>query len=456
MRSEDKNFYGVFGLGISGLATINFLKKHNLPFVAWDDSEQNINFAKSECPNDTFIDITDPAWASVNILILSPGVPLFFPKPHSIVEKARKQKIEIICDIELFYRFFPNHTYIGITGTNGKSTTTALIGHILKENNISCKVVGNIGTPILSVIPEENDAIVIELSSYQLDLITSLRFNSALLLNITKDHIERHGSIDNYSIAKYRIFAKQNKEDFAIINIDHCLNQKLLEKLLQSLTSQIITISTNKNYKSSVYIGEDKLYYHDKSVGHIPQPNSLLGKHNQENIAAAYACINLLFGISANKIFSAISTFTGLPHRIQYIGKRNNITFVNDSKATNFESTENALKIFDNIYLIAGGISKEGGIRQIHLFKDKILKVFLVGKSQDEFALTLNEYGIPFHKSHNLDNAFNDAVKAAQISSEDSLVLLSPAAASLDQWKNFEERGNYFIKLAQKYLEKDA
>jgi len=448
-------FYGVFGLGLSGLATLSFLLDKKVKFIAYDDNQANLKKAEDllNGNKDSLCDLDDDQWSQIECLILSPGIPLYFPEPHKIVKIARKYNIEIICDIELFYRYFPNNIYIGITGTNGKSTTTALIGHILKANNIPCKVVGNIGIPILSVSPEKDDIIVIEVSSYQLDLIETVRFNAAILLNITKDHVERHGSLENYTKTKYKIFQTQTKVDSSIIDIDHSLFRNTLESLMGSLKSRLIKITAGHRSKDGISILDGVLYQDGIKVDVIPQPDSLLGKHNQENIAAAYAAVLSTTNITKEKILNSIFSFKGLPHRIEIVGKSGNLQFVNDSKATNFESTENALKIFDNIYWIAGGLPKEGGIEGIVPFKHKIIKAFLVGKGQEEFASTLEKNSIPYTLCGVLDKAFEEAVSQASASSKASIILLSPAAASLDQWKNFEERGNYFASLAKQYID---
>ena len=453
MNKTAKITYGVFGLGLSGLATIAFLSDKNISFIAWDDNELNVKKAKDKIANhDMLCDIQDKKWTQINCLILSPGIPLYFPEPHPIVKLARQHNIEIICDIELFYRFFPNHIYIGITGTNGKSTTTALIGHILKENNIPCKVVGNIGTPILSILPDQNDFIVVEVSSYQLDLIKTVRFNAAILLNITKDHIDRHGSLENYTTTKYGIFATQKKQDVAVINIDYHPSSEMLEKLLSSIKSKLITITTHQKSKHGISIYNNILYKDGNKVSPIPQPEALLGTHNQENISAAYAAISNVTTLNEHQILDSVKTFQGLAHRIQIIGKVEHMQFVNDSKATNFESTENALKVFEHIYWIAGGLAKEGGIENIATFKNKIIKAFLVGSAKHEFAKTLDKHSIPYNISDSLDKAFPQAVTEAQQNHLNCTILLSPAAASLDQWKNFEERGNAFITLATQYI----
>jgi UDP-N-acetylmuramoylalanine--D-glutamate ligase len=404
--------FGVFGLGLSGLATMKYLKDRKADFIAYDDKIHQIQgFDKY------LTDLTDPRWSKLDYLILSPGIPLYFPKPHQVVELARSNNAKIICDIELLYLDNPNAYFIGITGTNGKSTTTALITHILNYNGKKAIAAGNIGTPVLSIDNRSNDLIfVIEASSFQLDLLDQTKFNIALLLNITPDHLDRHGNMENYAKSKYRIFAHQTDEDHAIIHKD-----------LPQITNSS-SFSEEENYS-------------------LPKNNSLLGKHNQQNAVAAISCC-LKYGLKLKEIIAALDSFIGLKHRMQYLGTYNGITFINDSKATNADSTAKALASFDDIIWIVGGVQKEGGITSLKEFFPKVKKALLIGKSSDDFARTCDGI-IPWEQCDNLENAFNIAYKIAV---PGDVVLLSPACASYDQWKNFEERGEAFIRLFQENL----
>ncbi len=420
---------GVFGLGLSGIATMKFLQRQNLSFVAYDDNEATrlnvmANYPELGC----FLkNIDDDAWLEIDCLVLSPGIALYFPQPHKIVTIAKEAKAQIICDIELFYLYNPNNFYIGVTGTNGKSTTTALITHILKFNNIDVVFGGNIGVPVLEIENKQDRVYVFELSSFQLDLLNKAKFNIAVMLNITPDHLDRHGDMQNYIKAKYKIFKNQTKNDYAIINAD------------LSHSEEKFTFSTSGSADLSIV---NNILYISGKVCEIEPNNYLLGRHNQQNLAAAIsACLK--FGLSLAEIMRAIPSFVGLKHRMQYLGKHQDVVYINDSKATNAESTSNALASFDNIIWIVGGVQKEGGIASLDNYFGKVKKALLIGKSQDDFAKILNDKA-PWEKCNNLESAFKRAVELAQ---KNDVILLSPACASYDQWKNFEQRGEAFIDM---------
>ena len=426
--------FGVFGLGLSGLATIDYLSKRNIEFIAFDDNPEPTLRATSNMPNlaDNFKDLSNKAWQEIDYLILTPGISLTHPKPHPVVQIARNINAKIICDLELFYLDNKDGYYIGITGTNGKSTTTALITHILQYNNVKAIKGGNIGVPVLSIDVKEKSVFIFEVSSFQLDLLDKMKFNIALLMNISPDHLDRHGSFENYKKSKYKIFNNQSPEDKAIINID-------LDQVNES-----ITFSEEK--ESNFKILSNILYYEDKCYD-IPFNYSLMGKHNQQNLSAAIACC-FTYGLSIYQIIKSIASFVGLKHRMQYLGEHNNVKFINDSKATNADSTSKALASFENIIWIVGGVEKEGGIDSLREYFPKIKKALLIGASQENFAKALSNE-VPWEKCDNLDNAFKIA---CNISCFGDVILLSPACASYDQWKNFEARGDAFINLVKTYI----
>jgi UDP-N-acetylmuramoylalanine--D-glutamate ligase len=413
---KDKKF-GVFGLGLSGLATVKYLYNKGVEFIAFDDKESSISKISSNYPYlaPHIKDLSCPVWQEIDYLILSPGIALTYPEPHQIVQMAKKNNTKIICDIELLYRDNQDSVFIGITGTNGKSTTAALVAHILKCNGVNAILGGNIGVPVLDIdTSTKKKVFVIEVSSFQLDLLNKCKFNIALLLNITPDHLDRHGNMDNYRESKYKIFAHQGKEDIAIINED-------LEQLKSSIP----------------FSGKVSSY-------DLPINKSLLGAHNKENISASIACC-LKLGLSIEKIIAAIPSFIGLKHRMQYLGEHNQIVFINDSKATNAESTEKALTSFKNIIWIVGGVSKEGGIDSLVGCFSQVKQVLLIGESQDKFAHTCADK-VSYKKCNNLANAFKIAM---EIALPGDVVLLSPSCSSYDQWKNFTERGDAFIKMVK-------
>ncbi len=422
-----KKKFGVFGLGISGIATLNYLKAKGAEFIAYDDGLKLISSLSDKYPEfvSKFKDLSHSEWEDIDYLILSPGI----PSSHPVVEIANKINAKIICDIELLYIDNPTAIFVGITGTNGKSTTTALITHILKYNGFDAMLGGNIGTPVLALEPREDSIFIIEASSFQLDLLDKTKFDVAILLNITPDHLDRHGNMENYIKAKYRIFSHQTDGDIGIINIDLKHSNKMM------------TFSGER--KADLYIIDNQLFYLNKTYI-IPNNNSLLGKHNKQNIAASIsACIKL--GLNIEQIVAALPSFVGLKHRMQYLGQHNQVTFINDSKATNADSTEKALLSFDNIIWIVGGVAKEGGIESLTKYFSKIKTALLIGESQDDFALTSLDK-LKWQKCGDLENAFKIA---SSIAKPGDVVLLSPACASYDQWKNFEERGDAFIELVK-------
>ena len=395
--------YAVFGLGKSGKATVDYLTARGDTVLAWDDNEP----ARAGI-NCTPVDKWD--WAKIDALVLSPGITLTHPRPHYIAEAANNAGKPIICDIEILYQDNPQATFIGITGTNGKSTTTALTAHILRENGYDMAVGGNLGTPALTL--GKHKYYVIETSSYQLDLLHETRFNVAVWLNISPDHIDRHGDINGYIKAKKRIF--KNGNDIAIIGTDDDHSKAVLAE----------TKNATGFSKTNI-------------IGEFP---NLPGTHNMQNINAAYLAAKAV-GIADDKIIAAIKIFPGLEHRIEKVAVINGVTYINDSKATNADSSQYALACFDEIYWIIGGVPKAGGISSLTEFFPRIKKAFVIGQATDEFVATL-EGKVPYSKSGTLENAVKEAFREAK----SGVVLLSPACASFDQFKNFEERGNAFKK----------
>lgn len=413
---------GIFGLAKTGSASFAYLGSSAI--CCWDDNENNrINFAL-RYRNEILHDITDPLWQELDYIILSPGVPLHFPKPHNIVKIATQFQIPLISDIEWLYMSHPNARYIAITGTNGKSTTTALIGHILGE---SFAVGGNIGVPALS-LPMENDGYVLELSSYQLDLLSSFRANIAVLLNITPDHIERHGSMDGYIAAKKRIWQNMRNGDYLVIGIDNDITHKIYLELEGKVPFELVPISANDN---------------------IPKSKFLLGSHNRENLAAAVAVAKIL-GITQQEIEEKVASFKGLPHRMQYVGSNNNVAFYNDSKATNSDAASKSLSALEDIYWLAGGLPKEGGIEPLKSLFPRITKAYLFGAAKDEFAQTLIKSKVDFIICDNMSEALELAYKDAM--GKKVNILLAPACASFDQFESFEHRGEEFIRLCERFI----
>ncbi len=449
--------YVVYGLGISGIATAKFLITHGEKVIATDDNLKVVEDSKEKFPNIDFLNPEEIEYDSSTVISLSPGIPLYFPKPHKVLEIVRKTGAKLSCDIEIFYKKNSQNNFIAITGTNGKSTTTALSGFIFKELGIASDIGGNIGVPCFDLPQNQNNfSYIFETSSYQLDLLNETHFKIAALLNITPDHIDRHGSISGYIEAKKRIFRNQTLGDFALIDVDNENSKKVFDELKndKNFRATLVPISTNKIQENGISLVEGILANNisgSKSQFEL-KSDFLRGQHNDQNMAFAFgiAYCQSLFQkeFQETKIISAIKKFKGLRHRMQLLGEIDGINFVNDSKATNAESTENALKAYDNIFWILGGVQKEGGIKSLEPYFNKIQKAYLIGQASDEFAKTLSAHSVNFEKCTDLNTAFKKAfLDAKTISLSQKNILLSPACASFDQWKNFEQRGDYFCKL---------
>lgn len=463
---NSNNTFIVYGLGISGIATIKYLVQNtNNKIIASDDNLENLNKISKDLEylekEIKFVKPQDLNFNKNTIIINSPGIPIYNP-PHPILLKAISNKSAIICDIELFYYINSNHNFIAVTGTNGKSTTVSLINHILLNLGIKSNLGGNIGKACFDLdISSLKKDYVLEISSYQIDLLKNAHFKISALTNITPDHIERYGNFDNYYKSKKKIFDQQKTGDVAIINIDDEFSFKLFNQLKQDKNhkSDLIPISTRNILDKGVSFISGILY--NKILGNNNHykinPQFLVGQHNNENIAIAFASVfcNLyknhqekINNQNLNSIIDSIENFTGLKHRMQFLGRINNIAFYNDSKATNADAAYHALKALDNIYWILGGRSKIGGIESLSPLFSKIKKAFLIGEASDEFAKILDRYNVNYEKSFTLDNATKKAFSDAKINNSDQKnILLSPACASFDQWQNFEQRGDYFCKI---------
>lgn len=441
----------VFGLGASGNSAAKALIAGGADVAAWDDSEKGREGAlKAGLPLE---DLSTVDWSAFAALVLAPGVPLTHPKPNWTVEKAKAQGIEVIGDIELFMRerakVAPDSSLVAITGTNGKSTTTALTGHIFSTASRDTQVGGNLGTPILALAPPTPERVhVIEMSSYQIDLTPSLKVTAGIMLNVSPDHIDRHGTLENYARIKARVPASA---EFPIVGVDDDFGRAFAEQI--EPTRKVIRISTKGLVPSGYVAGETHLYRVSGGAGEevadLAGIGSLRGKHNAQNALAAFAACSSL-GLSDETIRNGLRSFPGLAHRMEEVGRRGHVLFVNDSKATNADSTEKALSSFDNIFWIAGGRPKEGGIVPLANFFPKIRKAYLIGEAAADFARTLDGR-VAYDRAETLDRATAAAARDAAASGlKDAVVLLSPACASFDQFPNFEVRGNTFRDLVKR------
>jgi UDP-N-acetylmuramoylalanine--D-glutamate ligase len=443
----------VFGLGGSGLATCHALIAGGANVIAFDDDAKKV--AEAKAANVGTADLRAIDWSKVAALILTPGVPLTHPDPHWSAKLAQAANVEIIGDVELFCRerraHAPDAPFVAITGTNGKSTTTALIAHILREAGRDVQMGGNIGVPVLQLEPPARERhYVIECSSYQIDLAPSIDPTVGIMLNVTPDHIDRHGTIENYAAVKSRILGRAQTR---IVGVDDDFGRGMMKGLV-AMQKFVVPISI-KQIVPHGYVGGEKNIYRTgaseaEEVADLTGIGSLRGSHNMQNAVAAFAACSAL-GVDDKTIQAALRTFPGLAHRMEEIGRKGAVLFINDSKATNADSAAKALASFENIYWIAGGKQKEGGIESLTEFFPRIAKAYLVGEAAQDFAATLNEH-VPYEMSGTLDTAVAQAARDAAASGKGAVVLLSPACASFDQFRNFEIRGEHFRALVQGLL----
>jgi UDP-N-acetylmuramoylalanine--D-glutamate ligase len=436
----------IFGLARSGISAIDFLSKLNYQIQIHDDRKESIDKIPSHPNIIKCYDINDIKWSGVEFLLLSPGVPLYFPTPHKIVKLANQNNVKIISDIEIFYNIFSKQNYIGITGTNGKSTTTTLISNIFSDSNNKSDFGGNIGKAVfdMEILPE-NSNYILELSSYQLDLMFQTCLKIAILLNITPDHLARHGNFENYILSKKRIFQNQKKGDFAIIGIDNENTEKIYHEFKSdsNFQAKLIPFSIKNILNQGFAIKEQIIYENGREIANLQNKILIKGEHNLENILASFITC-YLSKIDIKIIINSISKFTGLKHRMQFVRNINNVNFVNDSKATSLEAVIMAVKNFDNIHLILGGEIKDDDFNLLTNYKKHISKCYLIGVATDKLYNILSDQ-ISCQKSYDLKSAIDDSYKKVKNSQEQANILLSPAAASFDQWQDFEERGEFFI-----------
>jgi len=438
----------LFGLGGSGLATALALAAGGADVTAWDDNPASVENASAAGVKTGDLRALD--WSVLDALVLSPGVPLTHPKPHWSADLARAAGVEVIGDVELFVRerraHAPDCPFIAITGTNGKSTTTALIAHILKASGRDTQLGGNIGTAVLTLDPPKAGRFyVVECSSYQIDLAPTLNPSAGILLNLTPDHLDRHGSMQHYADVKERLVAAS---DTAIVGTDDSFCTMIADRVERTGT-KVVRISKRNVLADGIFADGARLMLArggtTREIADLSAIQTLRGGHNAQNAAAAVAAC-LAVGVGEAEIRAGLASFPGLKHRMQPVGRRGGALFVNDSKATNADAAAPALSSFERIYWIAGGVPKEGGISSLGGFFPKIAKAYLIGEAAPAFAATLGE-AVPFEIVGTLERAVADAAADAEKDANDGIaVLLSPACASFDQYKNFEVRGDAFVR----------
>jgi UDP-N-acetylmuramoylalanine--D-glutamate ligase len=438
----------VFGLGGSGIATAEALVAGGAEVVAYDDSE-----ASREAASARGIPVEDwrgTEFAAFSSLVVAPGVPLTHPEPHWSVQLAKEAGVEVIGDVELFARerrtVCPGAPFVAITGTNGKSTTTALIAHILRSAGRDVQIGGNFGPAVLGLAPLAPERhYVIECSSFQIDLAPTLDPTVGIHLNLSEDHLDRHGTIEAYAAVKERLVQGAR---VAVVGIDDAWSRAMADRR-EAAGGEVKRIATQGSVKHGVWA----------VAGRITEPHGLAqtvvadmtahpvlkGVHNAQNAAAAVAATRSL-GLGLDEVRAGLMSFPGLAHRMEPIGRAGRVTVVNDSKATNADAAARALASFDRIHWIAGGKPKTGGIGALEVYFPRIAKAYLIGVAADEFAATL-EGKVPYEKVGTMDAAVEAAIAGATADGRDAVVLLSPACASFDQYRNFEVRGDHFRSL---------
>jgi len=444
----------VFGLGASGLATAAALMAGGAEVAAWDDAAARRDVAAAR--DIPIVDLRTADWSRFAALVLAPGVPLTHPRPHWTVEGARTANIEIIGDIELFARerraTAPGAPLVAVTGTNGKSTTAALIAHILADSGREVVLGGNIGVPVLELPRPSPERIhVLECSSFQIDLAPSLAPTVGVLLNLSADHLDRHGTMANYAAIKERLVASA---ETAVIGVDDPLSAEIADRL-EGRGVAVARIGAMGPVSGGVFARDGVLFEtansHEARVADLAGARALRGIHNAQNAAAAAASV-LALGMTPWEIARALPSFPGLPHRMEEIGRSGRVLFVNDSKATNADSAARALASFRDIFWIAGGKAKSGGITSLVDYFPRVARAYLIGEAAPAFADTLAGT-VPTLTAGTLEKAIAAAAAdAARSNAPEPVVLLSPACASYDQFANFEERGDRFRTLVTAYL----
>ena len=449
----------LFGLGSSGLDAARALLAGGATVAAWDDKEASR--AKAASAGIAIVDLHDADWTTFATLVLAPGVPLTHPTPHWTVPLAQAAGVEIIGDIELFGReretIAPGAPFVAITGTNGKSTTTALTAHLFRCFGHEVAIGGNIGTPILQLPPPSPDRVhVVECSSFQIDLSPTIHPSVGILMNLTPDHLDRHGTMANYAAIKARLVAGADR---AVVSVDdpdcHAIAMHLAD---QGHDVATISVAGNAVANGITRDGTRLLRHRDgvaTAIADLDGIASLRGAHNAQNAAAAI----LALGDEAQdlaKLQAALRSFPGLAHRMEQVGRRDGVLFINDSKATNADAAEKALLAFPRVHWIIGGRAKEGGIEPLRPLFARVRKAYCIGEAGPPFATTLHDAGVPFEMCGTLDVAVKvaaaDARAAHAQSGEDEVVLLSPACASYDQFPDFEKRGDAFRELIKGLL----
>lgn len=446
----------IVGLGVSGMSLAKMFLKHKINIIAWDDDKIKRNVARKN--GITLRAIDEINFPNIDFLILSPGIQHVGKNAHKSALLAKKNNCKIISDLEIINYINKKLFLIGITGTNGKSTTTTLITHILSNCMIDAIACGNIGKPFSEIsFRKKNKTLVIEASSYQLERVEKLKFDISILLNLSNDHLERHVNMPNYIDAKLNIFRNQSKKDFAIISIDDEYCREICRTYEQKYESNLIKISTEYNLDKTISIKShnDLIYIIDKYDNLEVEVNKnklgfFGGKHNLQNLLAAYACCKV-YGIKKINFINSLYSFKGLEHRAEKFIVFKNIIFYNDSKATNINSSNVILENLSNIYWLVGGKPKQGTLKNLERNLKNVREIFTFGEASIKFHKRLKDKvnTTPFKS---LKNAINFAFKKAIIEKKPINFVLSPACSSFDEFENFEERGSFFKQTVKRLI----
>ncbi|RJF86554.1 UDP-N-acetylmuramoyl-L-alanine--D-glutamate ligase [Oleomonas cavernae] len=446
----------VFGLARTGLSAAKALLAGGATVVAWDDKAASRDAAAAE--GVPLGDLRTADWSGIAALVLAPGVPLTHPVPHDVVKLAQAAGVPVIGDMELFARSsqrVAGTQVVLITGTNGKSTTTALIAHLIRAAGLPVAVGGNLGTAVLDLAPVPAGGVyVFEISSYQIDLIDTLVPDVGVLLNITPDHLDRHGGMAGYVATKARLFRGQGAAQTAVVGIDDEYSAGIAAHL-EGLGRAVTPITVGQTLAHGVSVVDGVLLDDGEAVYDLKTLLRLPGAHNWQNAAAAYATLKGL-GLARDAALRGLADFPGLAHRMELVATHHGVRYVNDSKATNADAAAKALGAYEHIFWIAGGKPKAGGIEGLDAFWPRIRRAYLIGEAANDFASTLAGHVdavIVGELAHAVQSAARDA---AQVATERPVVLLSPACASFDQFADFEERGDRFRALVQALVEAAA
>ncbi len=446
--------YLVAGLGKSGKGALRALAAAGATVSAWDDAAETRATAGAAALSS----IEEIDWANIDAVIWSPGIPHTLPRPHPLATAARAHGVPLICDVDLLVRAKPECVFVGVTGTNGKSTTTSLIAHIVGKSGRACAAGGNLGTPALD-LPDlpKGGVYVLELSSYQLELVPSLCPDVAVHLNISPDHIDRHGDLAGYVAAKTHLFDHAAPGGVAIVAADDADSRDIAAKIADRADWRLLPVSAEGATAGGVHVQGGHLF--DAAEGtaehilNLAETPVLTGRHNHQNAAAAYAAARAV-GVSVADAVAGLRTYPGLAHRQERLGELRGVLYVNDSKATNADAAEKALVSYDTLFWIIGGRPKAGGIEPLRKYFPRIVRAYLIGEAADAFARTIGD-AVPLDRCGTLAvataKAADDAEAfAAAHPGSRPVVMLSPACASWDQFTGFEQRGDAFRELVRR------